>query len=187
MNRAPLSEWLSEWRVPLGFVAAIVYFMLARPTLSSLLVGSSVAFVGVAWRAVASGMIQKNASLALAGPYALSRNPLYFGSFLIAFGFGVVGNELALVVGGVIFFIVVYWPVMRREERQLRQIFGSEYEAYAREVPLFVPWKLKRARRVDERSRFDWGQYWRNREYNVILGYCSAMALLFLIKYLRGS
>jgi protein-S-isoprenylcysteine O-methyltransferase Ste14 len=29
-----------------------------------------------------------------------------------------------------------------RQEPQLIAIFGADYEAYRREVPLFVPWKL---------------------------------------------
>ncbi|MBZ5534668.1 MAG: isoprenylcysteine carboxylmethyltransferase family protein [Acidobacteriia bacterium] len=186
MSQPSFSHRMARWRVPLGFLAAIVYFVLARPAVQSIGIGAAVALVGVGWRAWASGMIRKDAALARDGPYGLSRNPLYFGSFLIAVGFAWAGHRAALFVGIVLFFLAIYWPVMRREEEHLEALFGDTFTAYAREVPLFLPWKGS-SRRGKEKVPFTWRQYWRNREYNVLLGFCSAVALLFFIKYLRGS
>ncbi len=42
---------------------------------------------GVWLRAYAAGYVRKNAELTFTGPYAYTRNPLYLGSMLIAFGF----------------------------------------------------------------------------------------------------
>ena len=186
MSRLSVGPQLVRWRVPLGFLAAILYFFLARPTPLSISLGAAVALVGVGWRAWASGMIRKDAALALDGPYRLSRNPLYFGSFLIAVGFAWAGHRVALFVGIVAFFLAIYWPVMRREEKHLQDLFGDAFSAYARDVPLFVPWKGSPHRHRGQ-VPFTWGQYWRNREYNVFLGFCGAVALLILIKYVRSS
>ncbi|MBZ5551177.1 MAG: isoprenylcysteine carboxylmethyltransferase family protein [Acidobacteriia bacterium] len=186
MSRPSFGRRLARWRVPLGFMVAIVYFVLARPTLLSISSGAPVALFGVGWRAWASGLIRKNATLARDGPYGLSRNPLYFGSFLIALGFAWAAHRVILMLGIVLFFLAIYWPVMRQEEEHLKGLFGDAFSAYAREVPLFLPWRGK-SRRGEGQVSFSWGLYWRNREYNVLLGFCSAVALLFLIKYLRGS
>jgi protein-S-isoprenylcysteine O-methyltransferase Ste14 len=186
MSRLSLGPRLARWRVPLGFLVAILYLILARPTLLSISSGAAVALVGVGWRAWASGMIRKDTALALDGPYGFSRNPLYFGSFLIAMGFAWAGHRTALFLGIMLFFLGIYWPVMRQEEEHLQALFGDAFTAYARKVPLFLPWKGS-TRQGKGQVPFTWRQYWRNREYNVFLGFCSAVALLFLIKYLRGS
>jgi protein-S-isoprenylcysteine O-methyltransferase Ste14 len=185
MTRFSVGRRLARWRVPLGFLVAMFYFLLARPTLASILAGSIVAFAGVGWRAWASGLLRKNATLAVEGPYRLSRNPLYFGSFLIALGFAWASHSAALFLGIMIFFVGVYWPVMRQEEEHLHAVFGEEFRVYSREVPLFLPWKGPSQRGRGQHS-FTWGQYRRNREYNALLGFCGAVAGLFLIKYLRG-
>ncbi|MGB7621165.1 MAG: isoprenylcysteine carboxylmethyltransferase family protein [Terriglobia bacterium] len=185
MSRFSVGRRLARWRVPLGFLVALFYFLWARPTLGSILAGSTVAFVGLGWRAWASGMLRKNATLAVDGPYRLSRNPLYFGSFLIALGFAWASHGAVLFLGIVFFFVAVYWPVMRQEEKHLQVLFGEEFIGYSREVPLFLPWK-RAPRRGKGRASFNWGQYWRNREYNALLGFCGAVAVLFLVKYLRG-
>lgn len=184
MSEHPVSYKLSRWRVPLGFGGAIFYFFLTRPTTTSIVVGALVAGVGLAWRAWASGTIRKNAALAVEGPYAFSRNPLYLGSFLMALGFGMASQRRIIFLGIAAFFLAVYWPVMRREEQELESRFGGAFKAYALGVPIFFPWKPPSPH--TSARRFSWKQYWRNREYNALLGYGVALGLLFLIKYLRG-
>ena len=76
-------------RVPIGFViaAAVLYF--AAPTVASIIIGLPVALLGAAFRALAAGVIKKDATLATSGVYSLTRNPLYFGSSLLAGGFAI--------------------------------------------------------------------------------------------------
>ena len=86
-------------RVPLGFLmaAAVIYF--AEPEVISILVGLPVALLGALFRALAAGVIRKDSTLATTGVYALTRNPLYFGSSLLATGFGIMSaNEIAAAV-----------------------------------------------------------------------------------------
>ena len=186
MKESRASLVLSRWRVPLGFVMAVFYFFLARPTPHSILTGCAVALVGLLWRAWASGMIRKNQVLATDGPYAFSRNPLYLGSFLLAVGFGWASGNAWVLAAVIVLFLMIYWPVMRQEERELEGLFGERFEKYSGAVPFFWPWK-GRALRAKEPRVFSWGQYWRNHEYNALLGFLAAMALLFLIKYWRGQ
>ena len=87
------SEAAKRLRLPLGFVFGIAYLIWARPSWLTLAVGGAIAFVGVLVRAWASGHIVKNERLATTGPYAHTRNPLYFGSFLIGAGFAVAAHR----------------------------------------------------------------------------------------------
>ncbi|MDQ6768807.1 MAG: isoprenylcysteine carboxylmethyltransferase family protein [Gemmatimonadota bacterium] len=132
------SEIAKRVRLPLGFILGITYLILARPTLLTLAVGGTIALVGVLVRAWASGHISKNERLATTGPYAHTRNPLYFGSFLIAAGFAIAAHWTLLLLV-VAFFVLIYAPTMQREKTNIAGRFPAAYEAYAANVPAFVP------------------------------------------------
>ncbi|MGA3348383.1 MAG: isoprenylcysteine carboxylmethyltransferase family protein [Candidatus Sulfotelmatobacter sp.] len=161
-------------RVPLGFALAVFYFWLARPTWRSLAVGLIGIVPGLMLRALASGHVRKNESLATSGPYAYTRNPLYLGSLLIGVGFALAARSWW--VGGalVIMFFAIYLPVIRGEEVFLRQKF-PEFEEYARRVPKMLPRiTLPASDRVP--SGFSWNLYLKHREYNALLGALAMMA-----------
>src|SRR5580700_1386030 len=128
-------------RVPLGFLTAIVFLIeVARRQPHPAAIAWSLALVlpGLALRAAASGTVKKNRELAVTGPYAYTRNPLYLGSTLIAAGFALAllswPVALLLAVG----FAAIYIPVIVSEERFLRATF-PEFESYCRRVPRLVP------------------------------------------------
>src|SRR5579872_5893361 len=116
-------------RVPLGFALAVIYFWLARPTWRSLLLGLLGIVPGLLVRALASGHVRKNESLATSGPYAYTRNPLYLGSLLIGIGFAVAARSWWFGLALVAMFFAIYIPVIRDEEVFLRQNF-SELDDY---------------------------------------------------------
>ena len=89
---APTLRWAARWRVPLGFLLGVAYLVFCRPTVKLLIAGGAVAAAGVAVRAYAAGHLAKNQSLAMSGPYAYTRNPLYLGSALMGAGFAVAGG-----------------------------------------------------------------------------------------------
>ncbi|MEJ0100779.1 MAG: isoprenylcysteine carboxylmethyltransferase family protein [Pseudomonadota bacterium] len=120
---------MQKLRVPLGFLAGIAYLVSAKPFLWSMLLGFPIALLGLAIRAWASGHLRKGMELATSGPYAHCRNPLYFGSFVMALGCALAGRSVApgaLLVG---FFLLLYWRVMHAEAAQMRARFGDEYRA----------------------------------------------------------
>ncbi|HEV2177707.1 MAG TPA: isoprenylcysteine carboxylmethyltransferase family protein [Terriglobia bacterium] len=176
------SRWAARWRVPLGFATGIAYLILARPTVRLLTAGAAVALLGLIVRGYAAGCVDKNQSLATAGAYAYTRNPLYLGSCLVGAGFALAGNSwiVAALFGAL--FAIVYWPVMRREEDFLRRRFGDEYDRYARKAPFFLP---TRGKAVDSARGFRWRRYRQNREYEALLGYAVAVLLLALKMILR--
>lgn len=162
-------------RVPLGFVFAVLYFWLARPTWRFLALGAILIVPGLLIRALASGHVRKNEALATSGPYAYTRNPLYLGSLLIGVGFAVAARSWWVGVVLVVMFFAIYLPVIRDEEAFLRRTF-PEFEEYARQVPRMFP---RLTRREDAESEgFLFALYLQHREYNALLGAVTMMAVL---------
>ena len=170
--------WFQRWRVPLGFIIAPIFILLARPRPWTLAVGGAIGLAGLALRAWASGHLRKNDALATNGPYAYTRNPLYLGSFLIGVGFTVAAGrwELALLFAAL--FLGIYVPVMRVESATLEDLFGHKYRRYAEAVPLFLP-RFKRYETVSA-SRFDSTLYQRYREYQAAIGFVVAFTILLI-------
>jgi len=140
----------------------------------SLLLGAAFIVMGLILRALASGHVQKNEQLAMTGPYAYTRNPLYLGSLILAIGFVIAARSLWIAIMLLILFLAIYIPVIRAEEKYLEQRF-PEFAEYAGRVPRLFP----RARAsADKGEKFSWGLYWKHREYNATLGSAAIMAAL---------
>jgi len=163
-------------RVPLGFAFAILYVWLAKPTLKFLLIGLVVAVPGILLRALASGHVRKNEALATSGPYAYTRNPLYLGSLIIAAGFALAARNWWIAAAMVVFFVAVYVPVIRGEEKYLRNQF-PEFEKYSHEVPRLLP---RLSAGDNGKSSFSWELYRKHREYNAVLGALGITAVLII-------
>jgi protein-S-isoprenylcysteine O-methyltransferase Ste14 len=179
-------DWIARWqrvarriRVPLGFLTAALYlFELSRRPLVHAAVAWSLALVlpGIWLRAYASGYVKKNLELAVTGPYAHTRNPLYLGSMLIAAGFALALLSWPLALLMAAGFGVIYVPVIASEERFLRAAFPS-FDAYCRQVPRLIP-RLTPARAENQAGSgaFSLSLYLKHREYNAGIG----AALLYL-------
>lgn len=171
---------MQRWRVPLGFLCAALFFVFAKPRAWTLIVGAVVALVGLLIRAWSAGHIRKNSQLATSGPYAYTRNPLYFGSFILGLGFTIAAAQPLLAVLFIALFLGIYLPVMRVEGADLAKLFGDDYKAYARDVPLFFPSLLPHRDERAARVKFDASLYMRYREYRAALGVLVALGLLAL-------
>ena len=166
---------MAEWsrvarriRVPLGFAFAVLYIWLARPNWRFLALGSVLILPGLAIRALASGHVRKNEELAISGPYAYTRNPLYLGSLLIGIGFAIAARSWWVGAVLVVLFFAIYLPVIRGEERFLREKF-PEFEEYSRRVPQMLP-RLTAAESANAAGRFSIELYMKHREWNALLG-----------------
>ena len=181
---------MQRWRVPLGFLVGAFFIALSRPRGWTLVAGGVVALCGLLVRAWSAGHIRKNAQLATSGPYAYTRNPLYFGSFLLGLGFTIAAGQprllggawATLVFGGLFaaLFLGIYLPVMRVEAATMAELFGAEYARYARAVPLFFPRLSPYRDEANAGVRFDAGLYMRYREYRAALGLLAAWGVLAL-------
>ncbi|MGA8305958.1 MAG: isoprenylcysteine carboxylmethyltransferase family protein [Candidatus Acidiferrales bacterium] len=190
----PRKFWM-RWRVRLGYPVAIIYWLLATPTWRSIAYGTIVAALGLMVRAAAAGYLRKDRELAVTGPYALTRNPLYLGSAILAAGFVVASHSWIAGLLVSLYFGIFYYAVMRNEEEDLRMRFGQDFNAYASRVPLFFPSPFasgkpqpsaQSATRVEANGGFSWAQYRRNREYRALFGAIAAMAMVYLRMYIRA-
>lgn len=105
--------------------------------------GMGLILFGFLFRISARGYKEENTSngnaLVKTGPYAIIRNPMYFGTFII--GTGVVVMLLKpwfffLFAAG---FFMIYLPQMKKEEKILLEKFGQEYKEYCRLTPKYFP------------------------------------------------
>jgi protein-S-isoprenylcysteine O-methyltransferase Ste14 len=166
-------------RVPMGFVFAGVFLWLARPTFSSMAWSLLLVLPGLWLRGYAAGYVKKNAELTMTGPYAYTRNPLYLGSMLIAFGFAAASRSSVIVLLLALLFAIIYVPVIRSEEEFLRSKF-SNFDAYAERVPRLLP-RLRPAHVDDsDAGKFSLPLYRKHREYNALMGAAAIYAVLAL-------
>jgi len=175
---AKWSQIARHIRVPLGFLFAVFYFWLARPSWRSMMLSAILVLPGLLVRAIASGHVRKNESLATSGPYAYTRNPLYLGSLLIGIGFAVAARSWWVGVVLVVMFFAIYLPVIRDEEAFLRQKF-SEFDEYAQRVPRMFP-RFSPSDHGEESGKFSLDLYQKHHEYNALLGTLGMMAGLIL-------
>jgi protein-S-isoprenylcysteine O-methyltransferase Ste14 len=166
---------INRIRVPLGFFLATAFFYFATPTGLSILAGMPVAVAGVLFRLLAAGTIRKDAQLATSGLYSMTRNPLYFGSFLLAAGFAIM--SASLIAAGVLLIpsTLIYPGVIRNEEAHLENLFSEDFRSYRKKVPAFFPVPGR-----PSLESFSLRQYVNNKEYNVALGFAGAVAVLIL-------
>lgn len=173
-------------RVPLGFVLAALYLWRAQPNTTSLTVGWGVALVGLWIRALASGYVRKNESLATSGPYAFCRNPLYLGSIVIGLGFALASLRWEIGVAMAVMFVAIYLPVIRAEESWLGAHF-AEYAEYCRRVPRLLPRLLPAKSAAGEGGEFSLALYRKHREYNALIGATLLMAALIAKIFYTGG
>ena len=159
---------LARWRVPLGFVFAVVVLWLAQPTPTTLIAGAAVAFIGEAIRVWAAGHVEKSREVTRSGPYQYTRHPLYLGSSIIGVGIAVASGRAMVAALVLAYLAATIGAAIRAEEAHLREKFGGEYDAYA-------------ARQAPPMQRtFSVNRALANREHHTIAGLLIALALLAL-------
>ncbi len=96
--------------------------------------------LGEGSRSPTAGRTQK---LVIVGIYAHSRNPSLFGKLLgvLAVGFALNSFSFCFILVPMLLTLSLIEKVVRQEP-QLVEVFGEEYEQYRKDVPLFIPWKL---------------------------------------------
>lgn len=98
---------------------------------------SSSRTMGRNWSLVAR--TRSDHSLVQTGPFALVRHPIYVALFLFMCAMAIAYGHTRNLILAVPIFALGTWLRIRHEERLLRDMFGSEYDAYAARVKRFVP------------------------------------------------
>jgi len=156
---SPLEVYI-RYRSFVGIVALIAVLYLSTPSALSIGIGFFFIVFGMAFRAWSAGYIHKNEVLAINGPYELTRNPLYFGSFLLGIGIAVGGNNIYSYLISAIYYFSFFPFLMVIEHRRLKKKFGSEYEKWYKKSNTFFP-KIKKVKQFN----FNISYYMKNKEY----------------------
>lgn len=166
---------LAKWRVRAGYPVVVLYFWLAHPRPAWIVAGTIVGLAGLWIRGLAAGHLRKHEGLATSGPYAWTRNPLYFGSALLAAGLAIAASTWPAALVVAVYFLAFYPATMRSEEGELAREYGDAFREYAARVPLFWP---RPPRSATPAGKFSWALYRRNREYNAAAGMAVVVLLL---------
>ena len=110
--------------------------------LISMVLGYALLFAGLGlfaqgWRELYRA--RKENRLAEDKLYGLVRHPQYTGLFIGLFGEGIVHWPTLFSVAIFPVIVLVYTLLARREETKMVELFGAQYEAYRRRVPMFFP------------------------------------------------
>jgi protein-S-isoprenylcysteine O-methyltransferase Ste14 len=171
------AEWAARLRVPLHFLLALLFFAFAQPEPVLLPASAVVVVLGLGLRAWAAGHLRRDSPVTVSGPYAHLRHPLYWGSAIILVGFAVTGGLLWLAGLLAVYYLLVFIPVMRHEERTRLTLASEQYAAYRTQVPAFLP-RLRPAQMGEQsRARFTFHLYLANQEWRAAVG-CALLLLL---------
>jgi protein-S-isoprenylcysteine O-methyltransferase Ste14 len=172
---ARLRYFVSHHRIVTSAVFGVLFLVLADPTVQSLLLGMPLVVLGEFMRTWSSGHIRKDHALATDGPYSLTRNPLYFGSFVLGLGFALMANSWPVLFGFVLLFGLIYDATIEDEEQKLLKRFGEAFAGYCSEVPRFFPrisgWR---------RAPFEWELVRKHREFQTWAGIAGAVVVVVL-------
>jgi protein-S-isoprenylcysteine O-methyltransferase Ste14 len=136
-----------------------------------LLVGA----IGRVWvAAYISG--RKTVELVTDGPYSITRNPLYFFSFIAYVGAGLAFEKVSMAIALGVFFFLTHWTTILTEERKLGDLFGSEFDDYAVRVPRFLP--RPRLIAMPEFVTF------RTASFNLAILDCASIMMVFVLAHL---
>lgn len=156
--------------------------------------GAALCFAGAALRFWASGYLRKDVRPAVGGPYAIVRNPLYLGTYLMALGSAwAIENGILFAVSTVL-FAVIYHYIILDEEVKLHQMFGASYQTYSENVPRFFfrlwskPWTSKEVLlQINPEAshlRFSLSLAMKNKAYEAFASFLGLIAFEALCAYL---
>lgn len=149
--KSSFSGWVFRMRGGLWtLLFMVILFTAQKASRGRVLAALAVIVIGQLWRFWAAGTIGlyrgenvKAQRLAITGAYALMRNPLYFGNFLIGLGWSIIAGLHAVIIFLVCFYLLYVVVIIPHEEEFLREKFGLEYAAYCSRVKRFWPVSLK--------------------------------------------
>ena len=144
-------------------------------------------FVGSLIRVAARGQKAESSLnghvLVTKGFYKFSRNPMYFGTFLIGSGVTLALFEWwALVIFAAV-YLAIYIPQIIKEEKVLAKVFGVGYFDYCKKTPRFFP-KAVEIIKTDARNYLYFKWSWLRKELQPLIG---IICVIIAIKAYKGA
>ncbi len=137
--------------------------------------GAALVVLGELVRLLSNSVIRKNTSLAVAGPYAAVRHPLYLGTSLICLGFLCFHITGKIYSGVAVFWIIataatvlIYRKKIADEEKLMAQLF-PRYPEYKKTTPALFP-NLFQIKNSGLKIIFNPKQIVKNREHKLLTG-----------------
>lgn len=183
-----LSEWVFRMRGGLWtLLFVMILFMARKASIEQIIIALVIIALGQAWRFWAAGTIGlyrgenvKAQRLSTTGAYAIMRNPLYFGNFLIGLGWSIIAGVHAVIIFIVCFYALYAVIIIPHEEKFLRGKFGLEYEYYCKRVKRFWPVSLKAQ---DLAGRFDFSVLKRSEIHTLITTIAGTIIIILVSCY----
>ncbi len=167
-------KFVSETRVPAGWFFFILVLLMG--TLQKIW-GISLVLIGEVFRTIAAGTITKNERLTTHGIYQFIRHPLYFGSFCIATGLCLICNNAFIWIYFIVFYPAAYTAAILIEENWLKTKFGDSFLNYKKNVPAFIPFRIKN---FSDWGDFSWMLVFKNKEHHNWLIILAVLTVLIL-------
>jgi protein-S-isoprenylcysteine O-methyltransferase Ste14 len=133
----------------------------------------AISHIGVNYR---TSLVFKVRNLTTTGPYALTRNPMYLGNFIIGIGFCVLIKSFLFFLIYLIFFFIEYKTIISLEEEFLLNVFEDKYKQYCEKVPCFFP-TFKPKLKVQIKGKY---KFFKTKEYQTVLAIVLISILLEL-------
>ena len=159
----------------------ICFFFIAHITEPHLRLGILIIFLGEALRVWANGHVGhvKMGKLVTNGPYAFMRNPLYFGSFMIALGFFVIMGRFWFAIAAFGSLFLIYRRQIIREEETLLREWGSPYAHYQQRVSRYLP---LRKRYPCPQGKWGWQGILKSQEWKTVFWLIVFIILIYFWK-----
>jgi len=125
----------------LRFFLVLAALVAGQSTELSILAGTPLIVFGLVLHVWAKGCLLQNQVVTMTGPYRFVRHPFYAANALIDAGIAVMSGWWLLQVILPVWWLCIYIPVMRREERHLGASFLEIYAQYKRRVPMILPFR----------------------------------------------
>ncbi len=167
-------KYFERYRSFIGIVSLLATIYVAKPNAKSIAIGFFFIMLGTFFRAWSSGYINKNNELATEGPYSLTKNPLYFGNFILGIGIAIASNSLYGYIIFSVYYFIFFPALIIMENNRMKAKFGKKYEEWSKGLNTFFP-SIKKI----NFSGFNISYYMKNREYKVI--YFSLFIVITLI------
>jgi protein-S-isoprenylcysteine O-methyltransferase Ste14 len=155
-SEAPAGAWLFRYRSFLPVPLALMLLLIRSGEVDGrtlMVAGALLVVAGQSlrlWAVRHIGTISRTRTtrygpLMTAGPYAIVRNPLYVGNWLLWTGFAVWSRLLWMLPIAWIVFFMQYRAIANWEAAFIRSKYLTAYDEYAGQVRAWMPWWPPRA------------------------------------------
>jgi protein-S-isoprenylcysteine O-methyltransferase Ste14 len=132
--------WISHWRLETPFFGLQVFRVAGGVLIGLGLIGLLDSFARFALQGLGTpAPVFPTRHLVVTGLYRYVRNPMYVAVVSTILGQGLLFGNPKLLEYGALVWLLFHIFVLAYEEPVLRATFGSEYEAFCKGVPRWIP------------------------------------------------